>query len=190
MWDSLGRFVPDSSTSQIRSDRDDAHALYGSPEQGAEVPVIAGQEMAAIRMDGSSQDRLVLHRESDAFRQYDGRRRFVRDLNLSEQSVQPCPPVGGVDVPFCLVDRIGRTHQRDIRQAPQRQCGRHVSPPCGGKQDVGVEERSVAGQRERGEACGTASGSRPSALTSRRATSYSASVVALFRRNSALRRTV
>lgn len=78
------------------------------------MPVIAGQEVAAIRMDGSSEDRLVFCRESDAFRQNDGRRRFVHDLDLSEQSVQPHSPVSGVKVPLCLIDRIGRTHQRDI----------------------------------------------------------------------------
>src|SRR5258705_13004149 len=114
MWGSLGRFVPDSSTSQIRSDRYDANTLAGSPEQGAEMLVIAGQKMAAIRMDGSSQDRLILHRDSDAFRQCDGRRRVVRDLDLSDQSEQPCPLVRGREVPFYLVNRIGRTHQRDI----------------------------------------------------------------------------
>lgn len=78
------------------------------------MPVIAGQKMAAIRMDRSSEDRLVFCRESDAFRQNDGRRRFVHDLDLSEQSVQPHSPVSGVKVPLCLIDRIGRTHQRDI----------------------------------------------------------------------------
>src|SRR5258705_4677292 len=123
MWGSVGRFVPDSSTSQIRSDRYDANTLDGSPEQGAEMLVIAGQKMAAIRMDGSSQDRLILHRDSDAFRQCDGRRRFVRDLDLSEQSGQPCPLVGGAEAPFCLVDRISRTHPRDTGQAPERQFG-------------------------------------------------------------------
>lgn len=111
------------------------------------MPLIAGQKMAAIRMDGSSQDRLIFCRESDPFRQDDGRRRFVHDLDLSKQSVQPHSPVRGVKVPLCLVDRIGRTHQRDVRQVPQRQRRRDVGPPCGRKQDVGIEERAVGIQR-------------------------------------------
>jgi len=112
------------------------------------MSVIAGQEMAAIRMDGRSQDRLVFCREIDALRQDDCRRRLVHDLNLSQQSVQADSPVSGVKVSLSLVDRVGRTHQRDIRQAPQRQRRRDVGSPCCGKQDVGVEERAVGTQRE------------------------------------------
>jgi hypothetical protein len=145
---SLRQLVRDASTGQVRSDRYNANTLDESPKQGAEVPVIAGQEMAAIRMDGRPQDRLVFCRESDAFRQDDGRRRLVHDLNLSQQSVQTGSPVSGVKVSLCLIDCIGRTHQRDIRQAPQRQRGRDVGSPCCGKQDVGVEKRAVGTQRE------------------------------------------
>jgi hypothetical protein len=64
----LGRFVTDPSTGQVRADGHNANTFDGSPEQGAEMPLIAGQKMAAIRMDGSSQDRLIFCRESDPFR--------------------------------------------------------------------------------------------------------------------------
>ena len=55
------------------------------------------------------------------------------------------------------------------------------------KEDIGVEECAVGLQRLFGATCGTASGSRPRALTARRAIAYSALVAALFRRNSAFR---
>lgn len=55
----LWRFVPASSTSQIGSDGYNAYTFEGSPEQGAEMPVIAGEKMTAIRVDGGEEDRLI-----------------------------------------------------------------------------------------------------------------------------------
>ena len=115
---------------------------------------------------------------------------LVCDLDLPKKSIKPRAAVGGFEIALRLVDRVRGTYQDDVGEAPQRERWRNIRAPRGGKQDVGVEESAVGFQRACRATCGTASGSRPSALTSRRATSYSAAVAALFSRNSALRATV
>ena len=152
--------------------------------------MIASQQMTAFRMDCGAQNRLILLNETQTIRQGNRGRRFIGDFDLLYQPVQINACIGGIEVALRLVDRIGRTHQCEVSEAPQRPRRRHIGPPCGRKEDVGVEEGAVGLQRGRGATCGTASGSSPSTFTSWRATSYSAFVAALFRRNSAFRSAV
>jgi hypothetical protein len=77
-----------------------------------------------------------------------------------------------------------------VQEALARGEGRVFTPPTPIAYRVPWNERPVRfGSRAilSTGTCGTVSGSTPSALASRRATWYSASVAALFRRNSAFR---
>lgn len=162
-------------------------AFDGVTEQVAEVSMIAGDQMTASCLNGSQWDRLALRYQGGALWQRGRRRCVIGDLDLLDEPIQARPVVGRLEIAFRFSDRIRRTDQSQAVQTPERERRRDIAPPCGGEEDVGVEEGAVGLQRECGRTCGTVSGSRPSAFTSRRATRYSASVPALFSRNSALR---
>ncbi len=103
------------------------------------------------------------------------------------QAVQACAGCGIIEVPLRFCDRESGRNESDVLDGPQRQSWRDTCPPRGGEQNVCVEENAVGVQREFGARCGIESGSIPKFFTAARAALYSATVAALFRRNSAFR---
>jgi hypothetical protein len=96
-----------ASGRQVSADGEDADASDGSAEQVTEMLLVAGEQMATLRLDRSQKDRTVLCGKRDAL--WQGRRcgGFVSDLDLLNQLVQPSKSVRCIQVPLGLGDRVG-----------------------------------------------------------------------------------
>ena len=105
-----GLTAPQGSTQaaagQVVSDGYDVNAFDCATEQGAEVPLIAGQEMTASCLNRSQQDRLILRDQLDALWQCGCRRGLVGDLDLLNKTVQPRATVRRIEVSFRLGNSV------------------------------------------------------------------------------------
>lgn len=138
---------------------------YRATKVLGEMLMVAGEQPIRVRFNRSKQNGNILVRKMNCLRK-PGATRFVDNLKTLNQTMQAGASIGCANVPICFSDGIRGRNKDRVREVPKRK-QTVIGKPCRGKEDVGVEENSIA--QARGGVCGISSGFSPSFRTSRRA---------------------